>query len=88
MVPRNFKISQLLDKISSFMELVMQTMELSFKGHRKHLTGNKKGPIVGGDSSARKWELTTISSMTYPSVSRSSSAGPLSKPFIGTTSTQ
>jgi hypothetical protein len=79
MVPRNFEISQLPDKISSFMELVMQTMELSFMGHRKHLTGN---------SSARKWELTTISSMTYPSVSGSSSAGPSSKPFIGTISTQ
>jgi hypothetical protein len=66
----------------------MQTMELSFMGHRKHLTGNEKGPSVGGDSSARKWELTTISLMTYPSVSRSSSAGPLSKPFIGATLTQ
>jgi hypothetical protein len=51
-------------------ELIMQTIELSFFiGHKKHLTGNKKGTAVGGDSSARKWELTTISSsMTYPSV--------------------
>jgi hypothetical protein len=50
----------------------MQTMELSFMGHRKHLTGNEKGPPLGGDdSSARKWELTTIPSMTYPSVSGS-----------------
>jgi hypothetical protein len=88
MVPRNFEISQLPDEISSFVELVMQTMELSFMGHRKHLTGNGKGPSAGGDSSARKWELTTISSMTYPSVSGNSSAGPLSKPFVGTTLTQ
>jgi hypothetical protein len=89
MIPRNFEISQLPDEISPFVELVMQTIEeLSFMGHRKHLTGNKKGPSVGGDSSARKWELTTISLMTYPSVSRSSSAGPLSRPLVGTASTQ
>jgi hypothetical protein len=88
MVPRNFKISQLPDKISSFVELVMQTMELSFMGHRKNLAGNEKGPSVGGDFSARKWELTTISLMTYPSVSRSLSAGPSSKSFDGTTLTQ
>jgi hypothetical protein len=88
MVPRNFEISQLPDEISSFVELIMQTMELSFMGHRKHLTGNEKGPSADGDSSARKRELTTISSMTYPSVSGSSSAGPSSKPFVGTTSTQ
>jgi hypothetical protein len=54
MVPRNFEISQLPDEISSFVELVMQTMELFFLGHRKHLTGNEKGPSAGGDSSAKR----------------------------------
>jgi hypothetical protein len=85
---RIFEISQLPEENSYFVELKMQSMELSFMGHRKHLTGNEKGPSVGGGSSARKWEMTTISSMTSPSASRNSSAGPLSKPFVGTTSTQ
>jgi hypothetical protein len=27
---------------------------LFFLGHRKHLTGNEKGPSAGGDSSAKR----------------------------------
>jgi hypothetical protein len=43
MVPRNFKISQLPDKISSFVELVMQTMNCLSWGTGKILQGMRKG---------------------------------------------
>jgi hypothetical protein len=78
LIPRTFSISPLPSEVSSFVEQVVQTMELSFMESRKLQMPEKTDPQSGGNNSAPQLALSTIGSMTYPHQNKNWSPNPSS----------
>jgi hypothetical protein len=79
LIPAAFEISPLPSKISSFVILALQTIELSWIGNRKRPTRNETESGAGGSPSAPRPALTiTLSSLTYNPLKPSSSSVPFS----------
>jgi hypothetical protein len=82
LIPRPFAISQLPDKILSFVVLVLRTMESSMTLSAKQHSNARTGHGVVGSGSATPPESINHSSIVFPSRSRNYSFVP-SSPVIG-----
>jgi hypothetical protein len=78
LIPRDFAISPLPSEIASFATLAIRTAESSWIRSRKDLTRRETGPGDDGPASVTTWELSTLSSLSYPPTSRNSSFEPSS----------